>query len=65
MSDAVKYISRLCNIADAIYTDTGIKDKFEKSGKIAGKFTIENYSVKFEIDRVMKEIPAEVTEVNE
>lgn len=62
MSDAVKYLSRLCTIADAVYTDSGIRDKFEKSGKIAGKFTIEGYSIKFEIDRAMKEIPAEITE---
>lgn len=58
MSEAIKSISKLTGVMDRIMNDSGIKEKFENTGKISGAFSMEGYRVNFTLEKEIKEIEA-------
>ena len=62
MENAEKVISLLTAFAE----NTGVKAKFQDTGKVSASFTIESYEVKFTIeDKRKTAIPADIKEAEE
>jgi hypothetical protein len=58
LGDAIKTVTKIANITERLMNDSGIKQKFEDTGKITGAFSLEGYRVKFEVEKEIKEIQA-------
>jgi hypothetical protein len=58
LGEAIKTVTRIANITERLMNDSGIKQKFEDTGKITGAFSLEGYRVKFEVEKEIKEIQA-------
>ncbi len=58
LGDAIKSVTRIANITERIMNDSGLKQKFEETGRISGAFSLEGYRIKFEVERDIKEIQA-------
>lgn len=58
LGDAIKIVSRVAKLAETMMQDSGIKQKFEDTGKITGAFSLEGYRIKFEVEKEIKEIQA-------
>ena len=58
LGEAIKSVKRIADITERLMNDSGIKQKFEDTGKITGAFSLEGYRIKFEVEKEIKEIQA-------
>lgn len=58
LGDAMKSVKRIADITERIMNDSGIRQKFQDTGRITGAFSLEGYRIKFEVEKELKEVQA-------
>lgn len=66
IKDALGLATRIVKFAEKAYSDSGLRQKFEDTGKVAVGLDVENYRIVFQIEDTKKaSIPAEIMEAEE
>ncbi len=51
MLDGLNVAGRIATIAERLMDDSGLRQKFEETGEVSGKVTIEGYDLAFTLRR--------------
>lgn len=60
IGDALKLGTKITNVLEKLLTDTRIRERFEKEGRVSGLFSICDYQVDFTITDRSRIIEAEI-----